>query len=308
MKVRTLIFIALVCLYSLPLVGQNGRYSSLKDFSKVKNSTLLVVVDVDDPLYSQSIKEIIDSSWTFMPYQFVDSAGLYEISKKKEDKDYSILVRNKAQRIVNRVNGTDIIQSNHLAIYLMDKGSDLRNYTGKDALTQFHFKDVKNTFEYFHKLPACIKYMQLYLQFIEEKKPTEDNHPRLLKEFNAAHTALLKDYRLYLEQSPLLEELSVESLKEVYPYEIEIVEQEKILQAVQNETEKTAFVHLDPRVKQITVMDAASGEILYLARTDVTGELNFGDFKKIARQISGVGKKKKGKLKDRLKGKFQKKS
>ena len=54
----------------------------------------------------------------------------------------------------------------------MDTGTDMRNYTGKDALTHFQLKDVRNTMDYFHKLPAFVKYMQLYLKHVEEKNPT----------------------------------------------------------------------------------------------------------------------------------------
>lgn len=280
--------------------AQNGRYASLDDFPEVKGSTLLVVLYEDDDLYNENIREIIETHWTFTPYQFVDTAGLYEITKRKDDKEYSMLVRNNGLRLVNRVSGTDRIQSNHLALYLLDKGSDMRNYTGKDALTQFQLKNVRNTLEYFHKLPAFIKYMQLYLRFVEEKKPTEDSHAKLLKAFNSAHTQTLTDYTVLVEEGYVKDVLELSDITDVYAYPIEIAEQARILGAVKNEEEKTAFLHLDPRIKQITIMDAASGEILYLARTETNGELSATDFKKMGKAASGEVSKK-GNL---LKGKF----
>jgi len=300
MNMRKIVILSIGIFLFGQAFAQNGRYASLDDFPEVKNSTLLVVLYEEDDLYNDNIKEIIETHWKFTPYQFVDTAELYDITKGKDDKEYSMLVRNNGLRLVNRVNGTDRIQSNHLALYLLDKGSDMRNYTGKDALTQFQMKDVRNTFEYFHKLPAFIKYMQLYLHFVEEKKPTEDNHVKLLKAFNSANTQKLTDYTVLVEEDYVKDNLEIEDLSEAYTYPIEIVEQVRILSAVKNEEEKTAFLHLDPRIKQITVMDAASGEILYLARTETSGELSATDFKKMRKAASGEVSKK-GNL---LKGKF----
>lgn len=310
MNMRIILSLFIGMLLFVQSYAQNGRYASLDDFPEVKNSTLLVVLYEEDDLYNDNIREIIETHWKFSPYQFVDTAELYEITKIKDDKEYSMLVRNNGQRIVNRVNGTDRIQSNHLAIYLLDKGSDMRNYTGKDALTQFQMKDVRNTMEYFHKLPAFIKYMQHYLNFVDEKKPTEDSHPKLLKAFNSSLTSKLADYTLLVEAESVEGMLEMEDLSKVYEYSVEIVEPVRILTAVNNEEEKTAFLHLDPRVKQITIMDAASGEILYLARTERNGELNSIDFRRIAKAASGVTSKKSDLLKGKLSfpKKFKKKS
>jgi len=282
------------------LAAQNGRYASLEDFPEVKNSTLLVVLYEDDDTYNDKIKEVIESHWTFTPYQFVDTAELYEISKNKGDNEYSMLVRNNSLRLVRRVSSTDKIQSNHLALYLMDTGTDMRNYTGKDALTHFQLKDVRNTMEYFHKLPAFVKYMQLYLRHVEEKNPTEDTHGKLLREFNSQNTQKLKDYTLLIDQEEIGEMMSQEEVAEIYGHKVEIVEPAVILAAVHNEEEQKAFMHLDPRIKQITIMDAASGEVLYLQRTDTTGELNKADFKKLAKAAVGESDAPSKKLKDRI--------
>jgi len=281
-------------------IAQNGRYASLEDFPEVKGSTLLVVLYEGDDLYNNSIKEIIESNWKFTPYQFVDTAELYHISKTKGDEEYSMLVRNNALRLVNRVNGTDKIQSNHLAIYLLDKGNDMRNYTGKDALTQFQCKDVRNTQEYYHILPAMVKYMQLYLQHVDEKKPTEDNHEKLLRVFNNAHTQKLANYTLYIDQDDMPEDLEITKLREVYTDSIAVVEKSVIQEAVKNGKENTAFLHLDPRVKQITIMDAATGEVLYLTRTVSSGELQDADFKKMSKAAAGEVVKKRNKLREKL--------
>ncbi|MDW3650248.1 MAG: hypothetical protein R8P61_24455 [Bacteroidia bacterium] len=285
---------------SLQLAAQNGRYASLEDFPEVKSSTLLVVLYEDDDTYNDKIKEIIESHWTFTPYQFVDTTELYEISKNKGDKEYSMLVRNNSHRLVRRVSGTDKIQNNHLALYLMDTGTDLRNYTGKDALTHFQLNDVRNTMEYFHKLPAFIKYMQLYLKHVEEKNPTEDTHGKLLRAFNSENTQKLKDYTLLMDKEEVGDFMSQEEIAEIYGHKVELVEAAVIMAAVHNEEEQKAFLHLDPRIKQMTIMDAATGEVLYLERTDTSGELNKADFKKLGRAALGDVDKPSKKLKDRI--------
>lgn len=300
MKMRVLFLFPLFLFLLSTLFAQNGRYASLDDFPEVKSSTLLVILYEDDELYNTNIQEIIEENWTFSPYQFVDTTELYEISKNKGDKEYSILVRNNAHRLVRRVNGTDKIQSNHLALYLLDTGSDMRNYTGKDALTHFQMKDVRNTMEYFHKLPAFIKYMQLYLRFVEEKKPTEDTHGKLLREFNNAHSDSLQSYTLLIEQGDVEDFISLEEIKTLYPYPIELVESASILTAVRGEAGDKAFLHLDPRLKYFTIMHASSGEILYRERTETSGELSKADFRKLGKAAGGRPESKSKKWKDKI--------
>lgn len=272
----------------------------MEDFPEVKSSTLLVILYEEDELYNSNIKEIIEENWTFTPYQFVDTAELYEISKNKGDQEYAILVRNNSHRLVRRVNGTDKIQSNHLALYLLDTGSDMRNYTGKDALTHFQMKDVRNTMEYFHKLPAFIKYMQLYLKFVDEKKPTEDTHGKLLREFNNAHTDSLQNYTLLIEQTDVQDFMSLEEIQALYPYKVEWVEAANILTAVKGEEQDKVFVHLDPRLKYLTIMHAASGEILYRERTDTSGALGKADFRKLGKAAGGSPEPKSKKWQDKF--------
>lgn len=267
------------------LNAQNGRTPAVEDFPNFKKSTMLVVLDGVDETYNNAIKVAVATYWTITPFQFVTQDEFFHLDGQNED-NYSMLIRNNSERIFKRVNRETKIKSNHLAIYMYNKGIDLRNYTGRDALTQFHLPDVMDTEAYLYKLTAMVQNMQRYLEFLESTEITEDTHPGLVESFNNQDVGSLADRTLYLLAEQLPEKLQdVEKLKKVYKYNIAIIEKEGIAQAIEAQQPDGAFLHTDPRTKTMYILATDGGKILYAADLNKPGEIGNSDFAALSRKI-----------------------
>ena len=283
-QILTSCSLSLVFIFYMQLLSaQNGRERILEDLPKIKKTTLLVVLDEVDEVYNEAIKEAIESYWKFMPYKFVSKDELHTLAF---DDQYSMLVRNNAKRVVHRVGRTDHIQSNHLAIYQCSRGDNLMNYTGRDALAQYHFKDVMDSDDYGYKLIALLQSMHRYIVWLDKNEITEDNHSKLLEKFCNEHTAKLSGMTLYVTEEDLSEKINdLEKLKKAYQHEIEIVDKATIQEAISKQKADVAFLHIDPRVKNIYILSAQGGEIIYHARTHEWGILKGKDFSNLSKAI-----------------------
>ena len=268
-------------LISQSAFSQNGRDRAVKDLKKFKGTEMLVVLYDGDELYNTEIKDAVSKYWTITPYSFIPQNELRNYAFEEE---YSMLVRNDAKRVIHRVGRTDHIQSNHLAIYVCGKGDNLMNYTGQNALSQIHFKDINDTESYSYKLKALVQHMHEYLSFLEEKKITEDNHAKELRLFNTQEVKKLSGMTLYILKEELPEKLNdLEKLRKFYEHEVEIVGKEEIQAAIATQNGNVAFLHLDPRIKNLYVISAQGGKILYQAPTQDWGTLKGKDFSTLSR-------------------------
>lgn len=276
--------ISFCCLLVLSLsVGfsQNGRTRSVEEWPKIKKTTTLVILYEGQDAYNEKIKEAIEKYWTITPYQFATTEELLKLSMSK---DYSMLVRNDSERFINRVGRTDRIKSNHIALYLCGNGADMRNYPGAEAITQYHFTDVNNVDEYLYKLTAIIQSMHNYLVFLDTNKITEDNHPKLLKKFNNALANTIHEKTLFVLEEQLSTDLQdMETLQKYYKHEINIVDKAAIAAAIDAQIPNVVFLHIDPRGKNLYVISAEGGKIIYEAETAIPGQLTADDFSALSR-------------------------
>ncbi|MEZ4828058.1 MAG: hypothetical protein R3C61_17510 [Bacteroidia bacterium] len=263
------------------ILGQNGRTRAVEEWPKIKKTTMLVVLYEGQDAYNEKIKNTIEKYWTIIPFQFVTPDELLKLSLSK---DYSMLVRNDSERFINRVGRTDRIKSNHLALYLCGNGADMRNYPGAEAIVQYQFNDINDVDEYLYKLTAIIQSMQNYLVFLDTNKITEDNHPKLLKKYDNALANTLHEKTLLLLPEQLSADLqNPETLKRYYKYEVSIVDKEAIAAAIEAQIPTVAFLHIDPRGKNIYVLSAEGGRIMYEAETVISGHLTADDFSALSR-------------------------
>lgn len=261
--------------------AQNGRTRAVEEWPKIKKTTTLVILYEGQDAYNEKIKDAVEKYWKVTPYQFATTEELLKLSMSK---DYSMLVRNDAERFINRVGRTDRIKSNHIALYLCGNGADMRNYPGAEAIAQYQFTDVNNVDEYLYKLTAIIQSMHNYLVFLDTNKITEDNHPKLLKKFDNALANTLHEKTLFLLEEQLSTDLQdLETLKKYYKYEVSIVDKAAIAAAIDAQLPNVAFLHIDPRGKTLYVLSAEGGRIMYEAETVIPGHLTAGDFSALSR-------------------------
>ena len=140
---------------------------------------------------------------------------------------------------------------------------------------------------YGYKLTALVQHMHQYLEFLDENKITEDNHAKKLKLFNTQEVSNLSEMVLYILQEELPEKFNdLERLRKHYKYDVEIVGKEEIQAAIATQRADVAFLHLDPRVKNLYIIGAQGGKVFYEAETQEGGTLKGKDFSQLSRTIS----------------------
>ena len=271
------VLVSLTLFFSLNSFSQNGRTPpAMEEFPTFIKTTMLVVLFEDEPEYNQLLTSTIEKYWKITPYKIIPFG---ELNEYINDYEYSMMIRNNSERIVKRVGRTDRIKSNHLAIYNGNKGMDLRGYTGADALTQYHFEDINETSDYAWKLPVIIKSMQHYLFFLKDNEITEDNHQKKVEEFNNELSRTIGKRTLYLLKEQLSDDFNdIRKIQKTYKYAVKISTKEELAGLINQEDGDAAFIHLDPRVKDIYVMTADTGRILYHASVHERGSLGKKDF------------------------------
>lgn len=264
--------------------AQYGRSYRMEDLKEFKATTLIVVLYPGDSLYNGIVKRTLERSWKLTPYRLVPLAQLREYAF---DSQYSMLVRNNSKRIVQRVGRTDQILSNHLAIYICGRGDNLMNYSGADAMTHFHLPDVMDTEAYAFKLSGLLQTLHQYLVFMDAHQANEDKHEKLLDQFLHGHEAELGNKILLVRKEDLPEKLQdLEKLRKLYPHALEFVSGSSIQAALDSQRKDAAFLHMDPRIKELYVISTEDGKVLYQARILERGFLKGKDFSLMAKTIA----------------------
>ena len=280
-KIAPFLITVFILFQGVFVAAQNGRTPALEEFPTFRKSTLLAILYENEPEYNRVIKSAIESYWTITPYKFIQYS---ELNEYINNYDFSMLVRNGSERIVKRVNSTDRIKSNHLAIYNGNKGLNLRSYTGADALTQFQFKDIEQTSDYAYILPAVIQSMQHYLNFIDKEEISEDNHEKKVEIFNNELAGTIGEKTLFLLEEQLSDDFKdIEKIQKAYKHNVQIVDKEILAQAIEEQNPNVVFMYLDPRVKDIYILAADGGRILYHASVHERGSITKRDFMNLSR-------------------------
>lgn len=259
-QMRLLSCLAAGLLIWLGASAQAGGSNSFLKYPDFKGDTLLVVTDENEPDYSESLRKAVESYWKLTPFRFL---SIEELKPRMKSESYAFLIRDNTTKEFQRVDRVDVVQRNHLAIYLSGLGSDLRAYGGKNAITQFQFADIDLTTSYLYKLPALLRAMQSYLAFVDTTKLTEDNYPKKLLAFQRGKVAQLKGATLMMVAEELPEALrDSAALAAAYSLPFRLTDRETVGEAIAAEQAETAFLHFDPEFEAFYVI-SSRGEIWY---------------------------------------------
>ncbi|MEM7654728.1 MAG: hypothetical protein AAF399_01255 [Bacteroidota bacterium] len=281
MRVITLLISLLSGLILLPSISmaQAGGRLSYEKYASVKNTTLIVVMDSTDNEYNDRIKSVMNHYWKLMPVEYVQQKDLDEYARNT---DYSMLVRDRSERIRRTATASNVIRRNHLAMYHCDRGAFLKAYGGKEAVTQMEFADIAATDAYSYKLGAIVQSMQHYLMFLDTADITEDTYEYKLDHFQNHQAGQLTSKTLWINEEDLPAYLTASDIQDVYPYQVRLVRREAIQAAIQDGLADVAFLHLGPEVEDIYVLSAAEGRVLYHRDPQEHKVLSKADFRQMA--------------------------
>jgi hypothetical protein len=99
----------------------------------------------------------------------------------------------------------------------------------------------EDDFEYSYKLGAILFFMQKHAAMIAEDPSLTGR--KYLKYYNN-YTSEVKDKKILVRQEDLAPAIAtLDKIKAIYPYDIEIVSEEDIVKAIENKTANTLILH-----------------------------------------------------------------
>lgn len=264
--------------------SQSTTRSGVEQFSRFKQTTMLVVLDSDaSSPYNQILDKAIRKHWAITPYTFITEDELPFYEGKAE---YSLFLKNDNVQTVKKVRRTFTIKNNNLGIYLNDFPT-LQRYSASDAVAYIKLQDVNDYRAYLYKLEGLIQGLHTYLSsFLNNYEVTRDNLDDLEVEHFNARNQEIKEYMLYINANELPQGIEdADKLKKYYKHNVLIVSEDDIERAIADQEEGVAYLHLYPRVKKIQVVTTNGGEVLYSATPKEYGKFQIKDLSEIYRKV-----------------------
>ncbi len=229
---KTKLSLALLLLSTTILSGQ-APFPSKDEIKQFTASKTCVVLEQDQfSSYNVFIKEAVKKYWTLTPYELI---SVQDFNKRRRDPAYSFIV---------------LTQTN----YEKDKANTLYNFLnllqGKDVSKLGELPEIcaiplsfagEDDYEYNYKFGAILLFMQKHAQMIAEDPSLTGR--KYLKYYNV-NIPKVKTKTILIKEEDLAPEISsIDKIRAIYPYNVEIVSEEAIVNAIGEKTPNTLILH-----------------------------------------------------------------
>jgi len=202
----------------------------IKEFTASR--TCVVLEDTPFSTYNTFIKQAVKAYWTITPFEFITTA---EFNVRRLNPAYSFVV---------------LTQTN----FEKDKSNGLFNFInllqGKDVNKLGEMPEIcavplsfagEDDLEYGYKLGAILSFMQKHARMISEDPSLTGR--KYLKYYNK-YIPDVQNKIILVKQEDLSPEIyTIEKIKAVYNYKIEIVTEDDIVKAIENKAPNTVILH-----------------------------------------------------------------
>jgi hypothetical protein len=226
-------FLSFLLLFLTIIIAGQAPFPNKEEIKQFTESKTCVVLEDDQmSAYNSFIRAAVKSFWKITPFEFIDVS---EFNVRRLDPRYSFIVltqtnfdRDKTNGLFNFINliqGKDVNKLGEMpeicAIPL--------SFAGEDDL------------EYGYKLGAILSFMQNHARMISDDPSLTGR--KYLKYYNKYIPEVQKK-TILLTQEDLVPAIStIEKIKAIYNYKIEIVPEDDIVKAIENKAPNTVILH-----------------------------------------------------------------
>jgi hypothetical protein len=227
------IFFILVVLFSTIVSKGQAPFPSSDEIKQFMASKTCVVLE-NNPLsaYNSYIREAVKSYWNITPYEFIE---VKEFNIRRLNPAYSFIVltetnfdKDKSGSVFNFINLLQGKKVNKLGEAPEICAIPL-SFAGEDDI------------EYSYKLGAILSFMQKHANMISEDPSLTGR--KYLKYYNKFVPEVNKKTILVKKEDLATGISTIESIKAIYPYDIKIVTEEDIIDAIGKKAPNTLFLH-----------------------------------------------------------------
>ena len=222
-----------VILFSIPSCFLSGQapFPSAEEIKQFIGSKTCVVMEEGNPVYNAYIRKAMNEYWKITQFEFI---GTSDFSLRRSDPSFSFIIltetnfesdkSNSVFNFLNLLQGKAVTELGEMpeicAVPL--------SFAGEDDM------------EYGYKLGAILAFIQKHAQMISEDPSLTGR--RYLKYYNRNNPQVITRKILVKQEdlSPAIE--TIEQIKAIYRYAIEIVPEEIIVKAIQERAPKTLIL------------------------------------------------------------------
>jgi hypothetical protein len=226
-------FLSLLLLLTTLIIAGQAPFPNKEEIKQFTESKTCVVLEDDQmSAYNSFIRAAVKSFWKVTPYEFIDVS---EFNVRRLDPRYSFIVLTQTNfekdktnglfNFINLIQGKDVNKLGEMpeicAVPL--------SFAGEDDL------------EYGYKLGAILSFMQNHARMIADDPSLTGR--KYLKYYNKYIPDVQKK-TILVKQEDLAPAIStIDGIKAIYNYKIEIVSEDDIVKAIENKTPNTVILH-----------------------------------------------------------------
>jgi uncharacterized protein involved in tolerance to divalent cations len=230
---RKLFFAFAGFLLSTFFLSGQAPFPSKDEINQFAASKTCIVLE-DDPFsaYNTFIKEEVKSFWTVTPYEFIEVS---EFNVRRVNPAYSFIVLTQTNFEKDKANGL----FNFINLLQGKKVGKLGEMPEICAIPLSYAGE--EDIEYGYKLGAILSFMQQHARMIIEDPSLTGR--KYLKYYNK-NVPSVSSKTILVKQEDLSPEIStIDKIKAIYPYKIEIVSEEEIVKAIETKAPGTVILH-----------------------------------------------------------------
>jgi hypothetical protein len=231
-NMKKILFILSVLFLSV-LVKAQAPFPSADEIKQFMASKTCVVME-NDPFsaYNTYIKEAVKKYWNITPYEFIE---VKEFNIRRLKPAYSFIVltetnfdKDKSRSVFNFIN------------LLQGKKVDKLSEVPEICAVPLSFAG-ENDLEYGYKLGVILSFMQKHAKMISEDPSLTGR--KYLKYYNKFIPEVSKKTILVKKEDLAPDISTIESIKAFYPYDIRIVTENEIMDAIAQKAQNTLILH-----------------------------------------------------------------
>lgn len=215
------------------VIGAREHLPTKEDYNAFFKSKTLVVMD-PNPMsdFNFKIKEVMKNVWNVTEYEFITDQ---EFEEKKGDPSYSFLVSTVVTFDADKTKA----RYNFLSLLLGEADTDVEDLPDLCSIPLSYLRVEDDSYAY--KMDAFIRFIQDHVNLMHQK-------PELIKanvfKYYNKNIQSLKDKTLLLVKEDLPKTLNTQQkVQKYYPYDIKIVSQEEVMEAIERKDPDVVFLH-----------------------------------------------------------------
>jgi hypothetical protein len=228
-------FFAIIAAFVLSLGALQAQdyLATDADYKAFLNTRTLVVMD-QNPMsdFNFKIRDVMKRHWKVTPFDFISEQ---EFEKKKDDPSYSFLLTTTVTFDIDKTKA----RYTFLSLLMGKQGAKVTNMPDLISIPLSYVRVEESSYSY--KMDAFVRFVQDHVKLMLANPGEISKNP--LKYYNR-NVKSLAGKTLLLAKRDLQNTVDTEAkIKKVYPYNVRIVDEDEIMEAIERQDPDVVFLH-----------------------------------------------------------------